>query len=109
MRRTLVVAMLVWLPVFLAGIEGFAGEAATSRQITGHVVALVGESEPRTIVVEAKSMSGEVIVGATVGDRLPVRRAGKSIRFEQLRVGETVQLTYQKTSTGLVALSIAVR
>ncbi len=80
--------------------------SANTHRVTGKVVAINTSEQPHTIVLSAKSVSGELIVGATVGEGIAIRRGKKSIALDQLRVGETVQLTYEKTSSGLVAVSI---
>lgn len=109
MSREANVMMLALLGALLALITApaVAGTGNASHRVTGKVVAIVTEQSPRTIVLRAMSVTGELIVGATVGERIPIRRGTKPIRFDQLRIGETVQLTYQKTTAGLVALSIA--
>lgn len=85
--------------------EAEAAPSAT-HHVSGKVVARVTQEQPNTIVLSTGSGSGEVIVGATIGEGVSIRRGKKAVRLEQIRVGETIQLTYVKTSSGLVAVSI---
>ncbi|GKS57709.1 hypothetical protein YTPLAS18_12360 [Nitrospira sp.] len=104
-------ALLAGVLLVLTGDPAWSGtvaEAAVSatHRVTGKVIARVTQERPNTIVLSTGTGPAEVIVGATVGEDVSIRRGKKAVRLEQIRLGETIQLTYVKTSSGLVAVSI---
>lgn len=102
--------------LLLAGALSFSGvvtpavwAAASTHDVIGKVMAVNVEAQPQTIVLTTSGSTGEMVVGATLGDRTTVRRGKKTTALNRIRVGETVRMVYLKTSTGLVAVSISAK
>lgn len=80
------------------------------RKVHGEVVAVNVHDSPQVIVVRTKNFEGkELVVGATVESGAAIMRGGQRITLNNIREGETVDLTYVKRLDGLVARSIHVR
>jgi len=100
------VLALLWTTALSAQAES----KASVRTVRGEVVAVNVQDSPNVIVV--KAMAGkqqEFIVGATIAADTKVMRGKQSVALSQLKVGETVDLTYVKQEDGLVARSIHAR
>lgn len=107
------------LPVRL-GTCGLAGwfflsfacvlSAGDVRTFQGKVVAINQAATPPVIVVESKiSKDDTFVVGATVGPSTDISRGAKKIDLGNLRVGETVIISFTKTEQGHAARSIHAR
>jgi hypothetical protein len=102
------VALVIGLAVTVNPARG--GERADGsrvRTVQGEIVAINVEDSPNVIVVRV-TLPGkkELIVGATVKATTAISRRSQHVRLENLKVGETVVLTYLKGTDGLAAHSI---
>ncbi len=111
MNRTVAVMALL-----LTGAVSFPGRATptvwaavSTHDVVGKVMAVTVEEQPQTIVLTTSGSTGEMVVGATLGERATIRRGRKTTSLDRIRVGETVRMVYLKTSTGLVAVSISAK
>jgi hypothetical protein len=77
------------------------------RTVQGDVVAVNVKDSPNVIVVRVM-MAGkkELIVGAVVDAKTAISRGAQHVRLEDLKVGESVVVTYVKRPDGLFAHSI---
>ena len=87
------------------------GSAETiERTVRGTVVATDVTVDPPTIVVEVTLPNKEALV---VGTRVPtdtrIKRGKQDAQLADVKVGERADITYLKTSDGLIARSIHVR
>ena len=90
----------------------FANAAPEGKVLTvkGEVVAINLKVDPQIIVVKAIMQNKqEMIVGATIEKRATITRGKKPVALADLKIGETVDLTYLKSGDGLAARSIHVR
>ena len=90
----------------------FASTASEGKILTvkGEVMAINLKVDPQIIVVKAMTQNKqELIVGATVEKGATITRGKKQVKLTDIKVGETVDLTYLKNADGLVARSIHVR
>ncbi len=110
-RQALFFALLVIVGVSgpavpLAGAETGPGV----RSVRGQVVAVNVKDMPQVIVIKAMTADKkELIVGATVDSGAEIVRGSQRVALKDIKVGESVQLTYSKNPDGLVARSIRVR
>lgn len=109
--RTMPVLFLVWLLVLGTGGvvlpgSGSAGEVI-QRTVRGTVVATNVEANPQIIVVRVLLPSKEeMIVGARVSVDTKITKGNQAAQLADLKVGQTAEITYLKTSEGLLAQSI---
>ncbi|WP_447974798.1 hypothetical protein [Nitrospira sp. Kam-Ns4a] len=116
MRRcrtwTLVVALGVGLlhPMALSAGVSVAG-TGPARVVRGEVVAVNLSDTPPVIVVAVKvgKMQEELIVGASVESGAQITRGTERLPLSDIKVGQTVELTYVKHEQGLRAQSIRVK
>lgn len=84
-----------------------AGEVRTFQ---GRVVAINQAVTPPVIVVESKVGKDDAfVVGATVGPATDISRGTKKVDLGNLKVGETVIISFSKTEQGHAARSIHAR
>jgi hypothetical protein len=85
-------------------------EDARVRTVQGEVVAVNVKDSPNVVVIRV-TMAGnkELIVGAIVEPSTAISRGAQHVRLEDLKVGESVVVTYLKRPDGLVAHSIQAR
>jgi hypothetical protein len=80
------------------------------RTVRGVVTAINTTADPQTIVVKVMLPNKEdLIVGARVPADAKVARGKHAAKLPDLKVGETVAITYLKSPDGLTAQSIHVR
>lgn len=110
-RRALLWAMMVIVGVSGAAVPFVGAETGLAvRSVRGEVVAVNVKDSPQVIVVKAMTPDKkELIVGATVDSGAEITRGSQRITLEDIKVGESAQLTYTKNPDGLVARSIRVR
>lgn len=90
-------------------ITGHA-EETIQRTVRGTVVATNVGVDPSTIVVKVLLPNKEVlIVGARVPGDTRIARGKRAVRFEDVKDGETVTITYLRVNDGLIARSIHLR
>lgn len=90
-------------------VAGYADEAK-QRTVRGAVVATNIDVDPQTIVVKVLLPKKEVlIVGARVPPDTRITRGKQAVRLADVKTGETAEISYLKTSDGLIARSIHVR
>jgi hypothetical protein len=88
---------------------GYADEAM-QRTVRGTVVATNVAVDPQTIVVNVPLPNKEeLVVGARVTPDTKITRGKQVVRLADVKTGETTELSYLKTSEGLIARSIHVR
>ncbi|MBK9307023.1 MAG: hypothetical protein IPM58_08035 [Nitrospira sp.] len=105
------------LAVALAcGLAGTSMTVASSlteeiqRTVQGTVVAVNVDADPQIIVVEVVLPNEvELIVGARVSADTTIMKGKEAALLADVQVGETANITYLKTSVGLIAQSIQVR
>ena len=87
------------------------GAAETiQRTVRGTVLATNTAVDPQTIVVTVALPNKEaLIVGARVPTDTKITRSTKATKLADLKVGEAAEVTYLKSSDGLIAQSIHVR
>lgn len=102
--------------VLICGLGGaafpVAGNAheAMQRTVRGTVVATNVGVDPHTIVVNVPLPNREeLVVGARVLPDTRIMRGRQTAQVADVNVGERVEITYLKTSNGLIARSIHVR
>ncbi|MBI3806508.1 MAG: hypothetical protein HY281_03190 [Nitrospirae bacterium] len=77
------------------------------RTLQGEVVAINVTDFPQVIVVKAMTVKKqELIVGAVVESGTVITRGAQRVTLDNLKVGESVAITYLKGPDGLVAHSI---
>ncbi|MBI4400637.1 MAG: hypothetical protein HY581_03265 [Nitrospirae bacterium] len=82
----------------------------TVRTVRGEVVAINVNDSPNVIVVKTMTAKKqELIVGATVESGAEITRGPNRVSLNDIKVGETVDLTYIKNEDGLVARSVHAR
>ena len=80
------------------------------RTVRGTVTATNLTVNPQTIVIQVtQSNKEELTVGARVPTNARITRGTRTVRLDELRVGEKAEVTYMKLPDGLVAQSIHVR
>ncbi len=80
------------------------------RTVEGTVVATDVTVDPQTIVVEVTLPTQEaLVVGARVPTDTKIKRGKQDIHLADVKVGEKADITYLKTSDGLIARSVHVR
>lgn len=90
-------------------VAGYADEAMP-RTVRGTVVATNVGVDPQTIVVNVSLPNKEeLVVGARVTPDTKITRGKQAVRLADVKTGETTELSYLKTSDGLIARSIHVR
>ena len=90
-------------------VAGYADEAM-QRTVRGTVVATNVGVDPQTIVVNVSLPNKqELVVGARVTLDTKITRGKQAARLAEVKTGETTELSYLKTSEGLIARSIHVR
>jgi hypothetical protein len=83
---------------------------AIQRTVRGTVMAASTAADPQTIVVKVILPSKEeLIVGARVPTDTKITRGSRTTRLAEIKVGESADITYLKTSDGLIARSIHLR
>ncbi len=83
-----------------------AGEAI-QRTVRGTVVATNVEANPQIIVVKVLLPSKEeMIVGARVSADTKITKGKQAAQLADLKAGQMAEVTYLKTSEGLLAQSI---
>lgn len=86
------------------------GADGTVHRVTGEVVAVNTSETPHVIVVKSRiGKRNDMIVGATVGQDVPITKGKKVVGLSSLKVGESVVITYVKNRDGLAAKRIVVR
>lgn len=110
-RFILVSGLTLALAVSGAGIRiAHAASESHARTVQGEVVAVnVSDSSHVIVVKVGKTPKKELIVGATVESGVTITRGKQQISLDNLKVGETVSLTYVKNPDGLTARSIQAR
>ncbi|CUQ65721.1 hypothetical protein [Candidatus Nitrospira inopinata] len=87
-------------------IMSHAGEVI-QRTVRGTVVATNVEANPQIIVVKVVLPSKEeMIVGARVSADTKITKGKQAAQLADLKAGQTAEVTYLKTSDGLLAQSI---
>jgi hypothetical protein len=90
-------------------VAGYADEAM-QRTVRGTVVATNVGVDPQTIVVNVLLPNKEVLViGAHLTPDTKITRGKQAVRLADVKTGETTEISYLKTSHGLIARSIHVR
>lgn len=85
-------------------------EDTIQRTVRGIVVATNIDVDPKTIVVKVLlPKKEELIVGARVPPDTRITRGKQAVRLADVKTGETAEISYLKTSDGLIARSIHVR
>ncbi|WP_447973098.1 hypothetical protein [Nitrospira sp. Kam-Ns4a] len=110
MKRVMVVMMVLAGLLWSAGV--WAAEARSqTRTVRGEVVAVNLSDTPPVIVVAVKvgKTQEELIVGASVESGAQITRGTERIPLSDIKVGQTVELTYVKHEQGLRAQSIRVK
>jgi hypothetical protein len=80
------------------------------RTVEGTVVATDVTVDPQTIVVEVTLPTQEaLVVGARVPTDTKIKRGKQDVHLADVKVGEKADITYLKTSDGLIARSVHVR
>lgn len=102
--------------VFSMGLMALTTPLATvasetiQRTVRGAVMATNTAVDPQTIVVKVVlSNKEELIVGARVPTDTKIRRGTRATKLADLTVGEAAELTYLRSTDGLIARSIHVR
>lgn len=102
--------------VFAIGLVPLTTPPATvaaetiQRTVRGTVIAANTAADPQTIVVKViLPNKEELIVGARVPTDAKITRGSRAIRLADIKAEESADLTYLKTSEGLIARSIHVR
>lgn len=80
---------------------------AIQRTVRGSVMAANTTADPQTIVLKViLPNKDELIVGARVPTDTKITRGSRATPLANIKVGESADLTYLKTSDGLIARSI---
>ncbi len=80
------------------------------RTVKGTVVAVNVDADPQIIVVEVVLPNEvELVVGARVSTDTTIMKGKEAVLLADIQVGEEVNITYLKTSVGLIAQSIQIR
>lgn len=96
--------------VTLTAPLGTGAAETIQRTVRGTVMATNTAVDPQTIVVNVALPNKEdLIVGARVPTDTKITRSTKAATLGDLKVGETAEITYLKSSNGLIAQSIHVR
>jgi len=97
---------LITLPLPLSA----AATEATPRTVHGTVLAANPAITPQTVVVKVILPSKEeLIVGVRVPTDAKITRGTRAAKLADLKVGESADLTYLKSTDGLIARSIHVQ
>ncbi|MCP9453527.1 MAG: hypothetical protein NNA23_12685 [Nitrospira sp.] len=108
MSTILFLAGALALSVGVTGMPqtGQAGEAI-QRTVRGTVVATNVEANPQIIVVKVVLPNKEeMIVGARVSADTKITKGKQAAQLADLKAGQMAEVTYLKTSEGLLAQSI---
>lgn len=112
MRTTLCslyLAFAVGLVTLMTPLATVAAETI-QRTVRGTVMAANTAADPQTIVVKViLPNKDELIVGARVPTDTKITRGSRATRLADIKVGEPADITYLKTSDGLIARSIHLR
>lgn len=102
--------------VLIMGLSALTTPLATvaaetiQRTVRGTVMAANTSVDPQTIVVKViLPNKDELIVGARVPTDTKITRGSRATRLADIKVGESADITYLKTSDGLIARSIHLR
>ena len=96
--------------VTLTALLATAATETIQRTVRGTVMAANPAIDPQTIVVKViLPNKEELIVGARVTTDTKITRGTRVTRLAELEVGEAADVTYLKSSEGLLAQSIHVR
>ena len=102
--------------VFAVGLMGLTTPLGTvtaetlQRTVRGVVTAINTADDPQTIIVNVVLPNKEeLIVGARVPADTKIRRGKQATTLADLKVGETAEITYLKSSDGLITRAIHVR
>jgi hypothetical protein len=107
-RRWIAIAVMA-IALGLSLSSSSASEAGQGRtyKVQGTVIAVTLNQTPQLIVVNTPlSPKNHMTVGATVNAQTRILRGPKRVALQTIKVGETVWLTYVKTSEGLFARTI---
>jgi hypothetical protein len=109
MLRSLCLVSAIALMLLVTPFASIAADAI-QRTVRGTVIATNTAVDPQTIIVKVILPSkDELIVGTRVLADTRITRGSRAARLADLKVGETAELTYLKSSVGLIARSIHVR
>lgn len=112
MRTTLCSLYLVFAVGLVTLMTPLATVAAETiqRTVRGTVMAANTAADPQTIVVKViLPNKDELIVGARVPTDTKITRGSRATRLADIKVGEPADITYLKTSDGLIARAIHLR
>ncbi len=113
LKRWKVVGGMLILALSMVSLSERAVTAASAdrvRTVRGEVVATNVTDTPHTIVVRVLLPNKEALtVGASVGPGTRITRAKQPATLGDIKVGESVDLTYEKYPSGLVARVIGIR
>jgi hypothetical protein len=113
LTRLKVVGGMLMVALSLAGLSEIGVTAAPDdmvRTVRGEVVATNLKDTPQTIVVRVLLPNkDELTVGASVPPDTRITRAKRPATLADIKVGESVDLTYRRNPAGLAAQAIAVR
>ncbi|GKS63676.1 hypothetical protein YTPLAS72_09800 [Nitrospira sp.] len=111
--KTSVWLLAVGLACELAGTAMSVANSSTEelqRTVQGTVLAVNVDTDPQIIVVEVMlPHEVELVVGARVSTDTTIKKGKEAALLADVQVGEKVNITYLKTSVGLIAQSIQVR
>lgn len=111
MKQMAMVLIAVVGILWSSGVWAAAGPKSQARAVRGEVVAVNLTDSPQVIVITAKvgKKQEEMVVGATVESGAEILRGKDRITLGDIKVGQTVELTYVKDEKGLTARSIRVK
>ncbi|WP_173050581.1 hypothetical protein [Nitrospira sp. KM1] len=102
--------MTVLIGFVLSGVDVLEATEGHTYKVKGIVVAVTVNQTPPLIVVNTPiSPKNHMTVGATVTSQTKIVRGEKRITLHAIKVGDTVWLTYMKTTNGLYARTIKVK
>lgn len=97
-------------PLLLLVLFAVPGATEQVRTVRGQVVAVNGSASPPVIVVTVPiGKDDALVVGATVPNGTDISRGARKVTLEDVKVGETVVISYVKHEGGLSARSIHAR
>jgi hypothetical protein len=112
MRTTLCslyLASVIGLVALTTPLTTVAAETI-QRTVQGTVVATNTAADPQTIVVKViLPNKEELIVGARVPIDTKITRGSRTTQLADIKAGESANLTYLKTSDGLIARAVHAR
>jgi len=80
---------------------------ATLHHVKGEVTAV--EPTAKTLTVKAMQGKETMDVGATITDKTAIREGKTTKTLGDIKVGDHVTMTYEKTGTGMVAHAIHIQ